>query len=638
MCSSGTFLHLAGSERAEASVPAHAPVASTSTAVTNAFAIPGALPNPLESATSSSTSDVASLFGSATSLSPFSADDSWLRGNLGTFPGFDAAAPLESSWLGELGVLASASPNQNTLQLDSEEQQSLNQLFHDLLGPDAFQTTPAAGHSGAADGGAGASGEGGGLGLPVPPDPAPQYAPVKNALSEFWKNCAELTALATSRPRLSHPEALPSIYDCTKGTHVLELLPTSFIWLNAFKIVHLPLLAGYANYMDTFFKQSHQVLCSAALVSGAAFIAVQRFDDDDECSNYVKRSTGEAFLNATGINLVDIAEAAASIGNQLGQIREKSTPAWEAFVDDPDVPVMSKVSVLYDIAMTEDLVDGAAKCAARLDKISALMSTVFPPTSTLNVSDLSGFQHQALGKWIGAEVFSSVLRNRRTCVNFTCNTVPYPDADDDPSMVYGTEWLFACPDTLLCALASISNLADDMRTDPLAYTSDGVLADHYVLRARALFSTVQNYNPRLRAHLRGSSLYNTARIAAQETWRQTAFIHYHQVIDRLPAHSPVVQACLDSLLDVYGVVEQGLPALLIGPMALTMFIASTVAVKPHHQHRLRNRHEVLQIYTGPRDCHRFIEKLWRTSFSQLGEGKLVEWHTLAAGEKPLAYV
>ncbi|GAA6025226.1 hypothetical protein JCM10207_001409, partial [Rhodosporidiobolus poonsookiae] len=497
-------------------------------ASTNVFALPTALPNPLESASSSSTSEAASLFGSTTSLSPFSADDSWLRGSLGTFPGFDAAAPLESSWLEELGVLATASPSQNTLQLANEDQQSLNQLFHDFLGPDAFQPTSAAGQGSVQ----GSLTNEDGLHLPIPPDPPLQYAPVKNALSEFWKNCAELTALATSRPRLSDPEALPSIYDCTKGTHVLELLPTSFIWLNAFKI------------------------------------------------NYVKRSTGEAFLNATGINLVDIAEAAVSISNQLGQIREKTAPAWEAFVDDPEVPVMSK-----------NLVDGAAKCAVRLERISALMRTVFPCTSTLDVSELSGFEHQALGKWIGAEVFTSILRNRRTCVNFTSNAASFSDADDDPSMVYGIEWLFGCPDTLMCALASISNLADDVRSDPTAYIADGVLAEHYTTRARALLSTVQSYNPRLRAHLRGSGLYNTARIAAQETWRQAALIHYHQVIDGLPADSPVLQARLESLLEVYGIVEQGLPALLIGPMTVPLFLASTIAVKPHHQHRLRNRHE-----------------------------------------------
>ncbi|GAA5865220.1 hypothetical protein JCM8547_008319 [Rhodosporidiobolus lusitaniae] len=588
---------------------------------------------------STSTGSAGDFSASPTGSMSYSLNENWLQNGFGAFSGLDllqsaATTPLQgSSWLGELGVLATASPTYNSQSLP-DGQQTLDQLFQDILGPEAFQTFPVPSGS--------PSGGGEALALPVPPDPPVQY-PVQDALAEFWKTCAAVGAETEEQPQAATPDSLPSIYDCSRGTHVLELLPTSFIWLNAFKIVrlnssssHLPLLAGYANYMDSFFKKSHQVLCSAALVSGAAFIAVQRFDEDD--SNEVKRSVGEAFLNATGIHLVDLSEAAVSINNQLGQIREKSTPSWDAFVSDPAVPVLSKLNCLYDIAMAEVILDGAAKCAARLDKIANLMSSVFPPsTSTINVSDLTGFSHQALGKWIGAEIFQTILRNRKSCVNFTCNT-SFSDADDDPTMVCGVEWLFGCPDILMCTLAATSNLAVDIRSDPAAYTSSGILASHYAARAASLLNTLQSYNPRLRAHLRGPSLYNTARIAVQETWRQAALIHYHQTISRLPADDPVLQGCLVSLLDVYDVVEKGLPALLMGPVTVPLFLASSVALTPQHQYKLRLRHEIVGVYQGPRDCHRFIERLWRKSFTELGEGKQMDWHELAEVEKPLAYL
>lgn len=118
-------------------------------------------------------------------------------------------------------------------------------------------------------------------GLPVPIEPTP----IQNALSEFFRHCDELRRAAASRTGTTEgtDDPLPQIYNCKNGSHVLELLPTAFIWLNAYKIGNeLPLLGGYAKYMDGFFQQQHEVVCSAALTSGAAFLAVQRFDD--ECS------------------------------------------------------------------------------------------------------------------------------------------------------------------------------------------------------------------------------------------------------------------------------------------------------------------------------------------------------------------
>ncbi|BGP44240.1 hypothetical protein JCM10450v2_000051 [Rhodotorula kratochvilovae] len=513
---------------------------------------------------------------------------------------------------------------------DTEWQQALSQLVHDLFG--------GAGEGGADPSAAAASGAGAFAGdgfSAALTDPVPDPGPVQNALVEFYQHCADLTAAAAPRAVAAAPgsDPLPEIYNCKKGSHVLELLPTAFIWLNAYKIGNeLPLLAGYARYMDTFLATSHEVVCSAALTSGGAFLAVQRFDD--ECSIELKKAIGEAFLNATGISFVDMSDAAAAINRQLGSIREKVAPALEAFLEDPNQSVPAKVSCLYDIAMTEDLLDGAAQCAQTLDRITSIVKTAFPTFSTLHLTDLAGFQHQAFGKWIGADVLSSILRNRRTCFVYTCDETP-SELQRDPSEVTGIEWLFACPDVIMCSMASISNLACDIRADPSAYDSTGQLALQYAMRRDLLFDTITSYTPRLKPHLRGSAFHNVTRIAAQEVWRAAALIHFHQVLYALPAEHDTLQRILASFFEVYAVVEQGLPALLMGPMAVPMFLASTIATTPDAQYRLRRRHEMLHPYTGPRDCHRFVEKLWRLSFAQ---GKQVDWHKLAEQEKPLAYL
>jgi hypothetical protein len=165
--------------------------------------------------------------------------------------------------------------------------------------------------------------------------------------SEFFRHCDELRRAAASRTGTteSTDDPLPQIYNCKNGSHVLELLPTAFIWLNAYKIGNeLPLLGGYAKYMDGFFQQQHEVVCCAALISGAAFLAVQRFDDECSVSLFIvlanlhrtatdssspcflrlkielRQSTGEAFLSATGIELVDLSDAAASVNRELAHV------------------------------------------------------------------------------------------------------------------------------------------------------------------------------------------------------------------------------------------------------------------------------------------------------------------------------
>ncbi|ORY86693.1 fungal-specific transcription factor domain-domain-containing protein [Leucosporidium creatinivorum] len=499
-------------------------------------------------------------------------------------------------------------------------QESMDKLIQDLM------TTE---NDGALGQGAIPSLEGLSNGLAAPVEPTP----IQNALSEFFRHCDELRRAAASRTGTTEgkDDPLPQIYNCKNGSHVLELLPTAFIWLNAYKIGNeLPLLGGYAKYMDGFFQEQHEVVCSAALISGAAFLAVQRFDD--ECSIELRQSTGEAFLSATGIELVDLADAAASINRQLGPIREKTYPAWEAFLDDPSVNLIGKISACYDIAMTEYLLDGAAQCAKRLDRITSLVQAVSGSQATLHLTDLTGFEHQAVGKWLGADCFSSILRNRRTTFIYTCDA-PTHEKYNNPSTVVGVEWLFACPDIIFVAMASTSNLAADIREDSAAFIA-GQLAPHYSARRDHIFSTLHNYTPRLTPCLRGSSFYNVTRIAAQEVWRQAALIHFHQVLAGLPAEHPTLQDCLKSLLSVYAIVEQGLPALLCGPMTVPMFLASTIAVTPQDQNRLRRRHEALHVYVGPRDCHRFVEKLWRKRF----EGEQLDWHVLAETEKPLSYI
>jgi hypothetical protein len=208
-----------------------------------------------------------------------------------------------------------------------------------------------------------------------------------------------------------------------------------------------------------------------------------------------------------------------------------------------------------------------------------------------------------VGKWFGSDIFSSILRNRRTTFIYTCDA-PTDEKYNNPSTVVGVEWLFACPDIILVAMATTSNLAADIRADSTAFIG-GQLAPHFSAQPDQIFSTLCNYNPRLTPCLRGSSFYNVTRIAAQEVWRQAALIHFHQVLAGLPAEHPTLQDCLKSLLSVYAIVEQGLPALLCGPMTVPMFLASTIAISPQDHNRLRRRHE------GELSCFGWLLSLFR---------------------------
>ncbi|KAI5480094.1 hypothetical protein MNV49_001754 [Pseudohyphozyma bogoriensis] len=358
----------------------------------------------------------------------------------------------------------------------------------------------------------------------------------QNAVAEFHRHCSQLGVEAARASSLG-PTVIPEMFNCTKGRDVLELLPTAFIWLNAYKLID------------------------------------------------VRKTTGDAFLSATGINIVDLSDAVSSIKSQLGSIRERSQSILQAFLNDSTVPILSKLTCLYDIAMTEVILDGASACAKRLDQISDLVLTVFPPRSTLNLNDLEGFHYQAFAKWVGADIVSSILRNRRTCFIYTYDESP-TNAQADSNVVRGLEWLFGSPDVFMCALAAISNLGASLRED-----LNGVLSPDGLIEKQRIFDRITTYNPQLRSHLRGSSFYNVARIAAQEVWRQSCLIHYYQVLEGLLPESPVLQTVLQNLLQVYSVVEQGLPALLIGPMTLPLFLASTIAITPEQQHRLRGRHD-----------------------------------------------
>ncbi|KAI5480090.1 hypothetical protein MNV49_001750 [Pseudohyphozyma bogoriensis] len=273
---------------------------------------------------------------------------------------------------------------------------------------------------------------------------------------------------------------IPELFNCSRGTHVLELLPTAFVWLTSFKLGHeLPLLAGYARYMDRYFRTSQEIACHAALMCGAAFLAVQRFDSG------------------------------------------------------------SSVACLYDI------------------------------------------------------------------------------------------------DILFCAIAACSNLAQNIADDSAGASEPPFISPHHLAEKQQILDRINNLTPQLRPFLKGSGFYNVARIAAQEVWRQTALIHYHQVLDHLAPDHPVMQTCLENFLKVYTVVEQGLPGLLIGPMTLSLFLASTVAITPQQQYRLRGRHELLHEYCTTRDTARFIERLWRSNFEK---GVHQDWHKLAEREEPLCYI
>lgn len=171
-------------------------------------------------------------------------------------------------------------------------------------------------------------------GLPAPVEPTP----IQNALSEFFRHCDELRRTAASRTGTTEGKdnPLPQIYNCKNGSHVLELLPTAFIWLNAYKIGNeLPLLGGYAKYMDGFFQQPRGGLLSGTHLRRRlpCRSAIRRrvlrpspsvqlstpylFSSCSIVQIEFRQSTGEAFLSATGIELVDLADAAASINRKL---------------------------------------------------------------------------------------------------------------------------------------------------------------------------------------------------------------------------------------------------------------------------------------------------------------------------------
>jgi hypothetical protein len=183
-----------------------------------------------------------------------------------------------------------------------------------------------------------------------------------------------------------------------------------------------------------------------------------------------------------------------------------------------------------------------------------------------------------------------------------------------------------CPDVISVALANISNLASELSSVSAAGTSKHILAPAYESRAKSIWLMIASFSPSIPPSLRGTSLYNSTRVAIQELWRQTAQIHYYQAIYQRRPSDPALQACLAQVFGLCDIIDFGLPGLLYGPLALPIFLAGTIAIEPNQQKRIRQRLSALYEAAAFRDMHHFIERLWAESADTI---ELADWRRAA---------
>lgn len=134
---------------------------------------------------------------------------------------------------------------------------------------------------------------------------------------------------------------------------------------------------------------------------------------------------------------------------------------------------------------------------------------------------------------------------------------------------------------------------------------------------------------------------NLAHLAVQEIWRHATWIHYHQrVYRRSPLEEPLASS-LTQILHLLDVVERHLPEAARGggleaPLALPVFLASTIAVKDEDRRKCRVWMDRLGRYRGFGENLAFVDKLWWESDLQ---GVPLDWHEAReAGGGPVTFI
>ena len=258
-----------------------------------------------------------------------------------------------------------------------------------------------------------------------------------------------------------------------------------------------------------------------------------------------------------------------------------------------------------------------------LDRVQAFLSNHLELGAVLNLGALTTIDQLGITNFCWADCLRSVA-----CTTATVFRYLYQPIITETKTTLGLEYTNSCPDVITVWLAETSNLRAAIDAQPT--TSMG-LSTECKARAADILQAVTNFRPSVAptsSDAPNDSLALIKRVAIAELWRCTALIHFHQAIHRTFAAShPDLSPLLERSLKLCQIIDSASPGCcsFLGPLALPVFLAASVAVTEVDRAACRERLKGFGRAMVYRDNLRLIEEVWATSPK---DGNL-DWRTFS---------